>query len=90
MKSSFLWSICRTLRAIFIDRRKRVPTFENTDFVLKRAGIARKRDRPVSTNKLHHLILHQGAAADITNDIKRRNRRSIERGMSICWMVLSI
>ena len=90
MKSSFLWSMWRTLRAIFIDRRKRVPTFENTDFVLSRTGMARKRDRQVRRRRLHHFKLHHGAIIDIRNDIKRRPRRSIERGMSICWMVLSI
>lgn len=53
-------------------------------------GIAINSDKAVARNSAHHFMHHHGTKAVVNNDNARVNTISIERGMSICCIVLSM
>ena len=90
MNSLFFLSICLIFDNIFHVRRGRcVISLARVPLRIFR-GIAIHNDNDVRMKSNHHFNAHVNAITDIISDQINVPIRSIERGISICCIVLSI
>ena len=90
MNSLFFLSICRIFDNILHVRRGRCITSLTRLPLHIFSGMEISSASEVKANNSHHLYAHIVAVAVISSDHANVPTSSIERGMSICCMVLSI